>query len=50
MLSFVVNFELSIIAFELPPEPNNVFGYEKSVIRPDASMIFIYDPQTTSVI
>ena len=36
VLSVVVNLEPSMIALELPPEPDNVFGYVKSVIRPAA--------------
>ena len=50
MLSFVVNFEPSKTTFEPPPEPNSVLKNEKSVIRPAASMILIYDPQTNNVI
>ena len=50
MFSFVVNFEPSKTIFEFPPEPNNVLKNEKSVIRPAASMILIYDPQTNNVI
>ena len=38
-LSVVENLEPSIIAFEVPLDPDNVFGNEKSVIKPPAWII-----------